>query len=100
MHTANSDKPVAAFSLDVIISVGSRIKSREGTQFRIWANKILKEYLIKGYSINESQLKAQTEQLAGLKNTVNLISHVLVNKQLSSDEATGLLEVVTDYEYA
>lgn len=53
MHIANSDKPVKFFSLDVIISVGYRVKSVRGTQFRQWANKILKEYLLKGYSINQ-----------------------------------------------
>ena len=53
LHIAFSDKPVKLFSLDVIISVGYRIKSPRGTQFRIWANKVLKEYLLKGYSINQ-----------------------------------------------
>jgi hypothetical protein len=53
---ANSDKPVTSFSLDVIISVGHRIKSPQGTKFRIWANKILKEYLVIGYAINEQHL--------------------------------------------
>lgn len=91
---------VEYFNLDVIISVGYRVKSTEGTQFRIWANKILKEYLIQGYSINEKRLKEQSEQLESLKSTVNLLSHVLESKQLSSDEATGLLKVITDYAYA
>jgi len=100
MHIANSDKPVTFYSLDVIISVGYRVKSNEGTKFRIWANKILKEYLIKGYSINESRLKEQAEQLSNLKSTVNLLSKVLESKELSSDEANGLLKVVTDYTYA
>ena len=53
LHIANSDKTVKFFSLDVIISVGYRVKSVRGTQFRQWANKILKEYLLKGYSINQ-----------------------------------------------
>lgn len=53
LHIANSDKPVKFFSLDVIISVGYRVKSARGTQFRQWANKILKDYLLKGYSINQ-----------------------------------------------
>ena len=53
LHIANSDKPVKFFSLDVIISVGYRVKSVRGTQFRQWANKILKDYLLKGYSINK-----------------------------------------------
>ena len=52
LHIANSDKPVMFYSLDVIISVGYRVKSIRGTQFRQWANKVLKEYLLKGYSVN------------------------------------------------
>lgn len=88
------------YNLDMILSVGYRVNSKKGTQFRIWANKVLKEYLIEGYSINEKRLKEQADQLASLKNTVHLLSHVLESKELSSDEATGLLKVVTDYSYA
>ncbi|MGE6218989.1 RhuM family protein [Nubsella zeaxanthinifaciens] len=88
------------YSLDVIISVGYRIKSQRGTQFRIWANQILKEYLLKGYAINEQKLKEQTEQLKQLKQTVDLLGNVIKNKELTNDEATGLLQVVTDYSYA
>ncbi len=57
LHIANSDKPVAFYSLDVIISVGYRVKSLRGTQFRIWANSVLKEYLIKGFAMNDELLK-------------------------------------------
>ena len=57
LHIANSDKPVAFYSLDVIISVGYRVKSLRGTQFRIWANTVLKEYLIKGFAMNDELLK-------------------------------------------
>ena len=53
LHIANSDKPIKLYSLDVIISVGYRVKSQRGTQFRQWANKVLKEYLLRGYSINQ-----------------------------------------------
>ena len=69
----------AVYNLDVIISVGYRVKSQRGTQFRIWANKILKDYLIKGYAINQ-QVKAA--QLADLKSTVRLLSNVIEHKQL------------------
>lgn len=88
------------YNLDLVISVGYRVNSIRGSQFRIWANKILKEYLIKGYAINEKLLKEQAEQLANLKSTVNLLSNVLKSKELNSDEANGLLKVVTDYAYA
>ena len=83
LHIANSDKPTNVYSLDVIISVGYRIRSPRGTQFRIWANKVLKEYLIKGYVVNEKRLKEQAEQLVNLKNTVALLSNVIENKELT-----------------
>ncbi len=57
LHIANSDKPVAYYSLDVIISVGYRVKSVRGTQFRIWANRVLKEYMVKGFALNDDLLK-------------------------------------------
>ena len=57
IHIANSDKPVEYYSLDVIISVGYRVKSLRGTQFRIWANSVLREYLIKGFAMNDDLLK-------------------------------------------
>jgi len=53
LHIANSDKPVKIYNLDVIISVGYRIKSKHGTQFRKWATKVLKDYILKGYAIHE-----------------------------------------------
>ena len=52
LHIANSDRPIKLFSLDIIISVGYRVKSSRGTQFRIWANQILKDFLLRGYAIN------------------------------------------------
>jgi len=58
MHIANSDKPVVFYNLDVIISVGYRVKSKHGTQFRQWATKRLKDYLVQGYAINEKRLEA------------------------------------------
>lgn len=88
------------FNLDVIISVGYRVKSQQGTQFRIWANKILKDYLTKGYAIDQKRLKEQSRQLEELKQTVKLPGNVIESKTLNSDEATGLLRVVTDYAYA
>jgi prophage maintenance system killer protein/transcriptional regulator CtsR len=91
---------VEYYNLDVVISVGYRVNSKRGTQFRIWANKVLKDHLVKGYSINEKRLKEQVDQFNSLKQAVNLLGNVLKNKELTSDEATGLLKVVTDYSYA
>jgi len=88
------------FNLDVIISVGYRIKSKRGTQFRIWANKILKEYLIKGYSLNERRLEKKTEQLKELQESVKLLGKVLNYKALTNDESIGLLKIISDYAYA
>ncbi|MHA4809552.1 RhuM family protein [Flavitalea flava] len=93
-------KPINYYSLDVIISVGYRVKSPQGTQFRIWANKILKDYLTKGYAIDQKRFKEQSRQLDELKQTVKLLGNVIESKALNSDEATGLLKVVTDYAYA
>ena len=88
------------YNLDVIISVGYRIKSQRGTQFRIWANKILKEYLIQGYSINERALKRQNEQLSELQKTIKILSSAIQSKELTSDESKGLLSIISDYSYA
>ncbi len=88
------------YNLDVIISVGYRIKSARGTQFRIWANKILKDYLIKGYSINEERLSQQNEQLKELQESVKILGNVLNYKELSNDESVGLLKIISDYAYA
>ncbi|MDR0907667.1 MAG: virulence protein RhuM/Fic/DOC family protein [Rikenellaceae bacterium] len=85
------------YNLDAILSVGYRVKSQRGTQFRIWANRVLKEYLLKGYAINQN---AKAEQLEELKSAVKLLANVLEQKELSADEASGLLKVITDFTYA
>ena len=84
------------YNLDVIISVGYRVKSLRATQFRIWANRVLKEYLIKGYAINRN---AKQEQLDELKRTISVMSNVLAAKSVTKDEAVGLLKVISDYAY-
>ncbi|GIK70135.1 MAG: virulence protein RhuM/Fic/DOC family protein [Bacteroidetes bacterium] len=93
MRGKTQESNVKYYNLDVIISVGYRVKSKRGTQFRIWATNLLKQYLIKGYAINERRLKE-------LQQTVNIISKVAGTKHLTSDEATGLLKVIADYTYA
>lgn len=74
------------YNLDMILSVGYRVNSKNATQFRIWANKVLKEYLIKGYAVN-SQAKA--EQLEELKQTVHLLSNVLSARMLRNPRQSG-----------
>ena len=72
MHIANADRPVQFYTLDVIISVGYRVKSKRGIEFRQWANKILKQYMIDGYVINEKRLHA-------LQKTVDIQTRMLVD---------------------
>jgi len=100
MHIAGSDKPVAFYTLDVIISLGYRVKSQRGTQFRIWATQVLKDHILKGYSINEKRLREQNVRLLELQKTVKLMQRVMEGRELARDEATGLLQVITDYSYA
>lgn len=93
-------RKISHYNLDMIISIGYRVNSIRGTQFRIWANKILKEYLVKGYALNEKRLQEQSQQFEALKQTVRLMSNVIDTQELSSDETNGLLKVITDYTYA
>lgn len=88
------------YNLDVIISVGYRIKSQNGTRFRIWATNVLRKYLIDGYTLNEKRLKEQALKLQALQRAVKLIGSMKERKQLEYKEAMGLLEVISDYNYA
>lgn len=84
------------YTLDMIISVGYRVNSRHATQFRIWANRVLKEYLIQGYALRRD---AKAEQLDELKRTIAVMSEVLAAKSVTHDEAMGLLRVISDFTY-
>ena len=98
IHVNGIKKPVPYYNLDVIISVGYRVKSKRGTAFRIWARKILKNYLIKGYAINERMRK---EQIGELRQLVGMLGRTIQSQPLlSNDETNALFEVVTDYTYA
>lgn len=87
------------YNLDAIISVGYRVNSKKGTQFRIWANEILKGYLLKGYAINEEKLKKQEDKIRDLQKAVNLIGNIASKKELISDEAASLIKILQDYTY-
>jgi len=100
LHIAFSDKPVKFYDLDVIISVGYRVNSSRATQFRIWATNVLKRHLIDGYTLNEKRLKEQAQKLQALQRAVKLIGSMKDRKQLEYKEAMGLLEVISDYNYA
>ena len=91
---------VEHYNLDVVISVGYRVKSQQGTQFRIWANKVLKDYLIQGFAINQTRLQEQSEQLQALKKVISLQEKVLSEYQLKSDETEGLITVIAKYSKA
>ena len=91
-------RKVKFYDLDVIISVGYRVKSQRGTAFRIWARNVLKDYLIKGYAINE---QLRHEQLSELRQLVGMLGRTIQSQPLlSTDESQALFDVVTDYTYA
>ena len=98
LHIANSDKPVKFYNLDTIISIGYRVNSRRATQFRIWASKIFKDHLLKGFTINEKRLKEQRQvKLQELESAIALLQSAIRNRELKKVEAEGLLKVITDY---
>ncbi len=101
-HTASDGKKYQTkfYNLDVIISVGYRVNSSCATQFRIWATNILKRHIIDGYTLNEKRLKEQALKLRALQKAVKLIGSIKDRKQLEYKEAMGLLEVISDYNYA
>ncbi len=100
MHIAFSDKPINLYNLDVVISVGYRVNSLRATQFRIWATGILKKHLIDGYTLNESRLQQYVLKLQALQKAIKLIGSMKNRRQLEYKEAIGLLEVISDYNYA
>lgn len=97
-NTIYKYRPTRIYSLDVIISVGYRVKSKRGTAFRIWARNVLKDYLIKGYAINE---RLRHEQLGELRQLVGMLGRTIQSQSLlPTDESQALFDVVTDYTYA
>ncbi len=89
---------VQLYNLDIIISVGYRVKSVQGTRFRQWANKVLKDYIIKGYAVNQKITQQRYEEL---KDVVRLMSRTYqLQESVSSEEADGLLTMIGDYVYA
>ena len=89
---------VAFYNLDMIISIGYRVNSKRGVQFRQWSTKVLKDYLIKGFAINE---KLRREQLSDLRQLVQIVGRTVQSKAIeSSDETQAIFDVVLDYTYA
>ena len=91
---------VKHYNLDVIISVGYRVKSLRGTHFRQWATQVLRQYLVQGYALNEKRLRESAQQLADLKRLVQLQGEVAANQDLTSDQSAALLRVLGDYTRA
>ncbi len=83
------------YNLDVIIAVGYRVNSKKATQFRIWATNVLKNYLIKGYAVNEKRITK--ERLKELENTIKFIKENISTPFLTSKEAKGLIEIIEKY---
>ena len=95
-------KDVKYYNLDVIISVGYRVKSKQGTQFRIWANSILKEYLVKGYSINEKRLEQKEQEVQLLKNGIQILSRAIEEKSEENEWLSIFskgLQLLDDYDH-
>ncbi len=94
MHIASSDKPVAEFSLDVIISVGYRVKSQQGVRFRQWANRVLKEHLTRGYTINRHRFEENARELEA---ALQLVRKAAAAPALDAQAGQGLVEILSHY---
>lgn len=94
LHIANSDKQVAFYNLDVIISVGYRVKSKRGIEFRRWANSVLKDYLLKGYALNKNIIDTKTQEYQHL---IDILGKTLINNQLVDAQGQNVVELITTY---
>ena len=98
LHVNGIKKPVPYYTLDVIISVGYRVHSQRGVRFRQWANSVLKQYLVKGYAINENIRK---HQIAELRQLIQVLGRAIQQQPAkTTDESNALFDVVVDYTYA
>ena len=98
----SQSKDVKYYNLDVIISVGYRVKSKQGTLFRIWANKILKEYLVKGYAVNEKRLAQKEQEVQLLKNGIQILSRAIEEKANENEWLSVFskgLQLLDDYDH-
>lgn len=97
MHFPNSDKPIKLYSLDVIISVGYRVKSQRGVEFRRWANSVLKDYIIKGYAVNDNRMNQLNEVIRVMKRAENALDA----KQVLSviEKYSTALDMLDDYDH-
>jgi len=100
LHKAGVGRPAVFYNLDVIISVGYRVNSVKGTQFRRWATQVLRDFLVRGYALNERRLRESTRQLADLKRLVQLQGEIAASQELSADQSNALLRILGDYARA
>lgn len=94
MHIPPADKPTTFYSLDVIISVGYRVKSREGVRFRQWASRVLKDYLTRGYALDRQRLEHNARELEA---ALQLVRQTLAHPELGQEAGRGLAEIVVRY---
>ncbi len=85
------------YNLDMIISIGYRVNSKRGTQFRIWANNVLKDYLMKGYALNEKRLSERERELCALKRSIQLLERTVTNQAQQLDQAKVLVGIIADF---
>ncbi|MGE4385784.1 MAG: RhuM family protein [Endomicrobiaceae bacterium] len=102
LTTASDGKQYSTnfYNLDVIISVGYRVKSIQGTQFRIWATNILRKHLVDGYTINKQRIKEVESKYLELQKTINMLASNVKTSNLVSEEAKGILQVIGRYSKA
>ncbi|WP_432823767.1 RhuM family protein [Trichloromonas sp.] len=93
-------RKVQFYNLDVIISVGYRVKSKRGTQFRQWATRVLRDHLVKGYTLHEQRLREEAAKLHDLRQTVDLLARTLTTQELVTETGKDVLRVINDYAYA
>lgn len=94
LHIANSDKPVSLYSLDVIISVGYRVKSTEGVRFRQWATRLLREHLTRGYTLNRQRFEANARELEA---ALSMVRRLSATPEISAEVGCGLADIVSRY---
>jgi prophage maintenance system killer protein len=101
-HTAADGKEYLTqfYNLDAILSVGYRVNSKQGTRFRQWATQVLRDHIVKGYTINEQRLREESAKLQAMRQTVELLARILTNQELVSDTGRDVLRVIADYAYA
>ena len=88
------------YNLDMIISIGYRVNSVKATRFRIWATRVLRDHIVKGYTVNEQRLKEESAKLLEMQRTVELLARTLENRELVSGTGRDVLRVIGDYAYA